>query len=303
MWKPKKIMVPTDFSTGSNEAIYFAAMLAEPFASEVNLFHAISLFEADPNNPDYRFPKIEEIYAALEETASERMDEIDKSHKNIKFRKIMVRGISPTEEIVSFAQDKKMDLIVMGTHGRSGLSHFMLGSVAEKIIRHMPCPVVTIRHPEGKEKRSYDGIKRIVVPIDFSPYSKQAVETAAVIAEKFGAELQFLHVIEEQVHPAHYVTGKTSIFAFVPDLMNKSEAAMEKFVNPSLKASVQRSFHVVEGRAHAAIVEFAEQQKAGLIAIASHGLSGLEHFLVGSTTERVVRHAKIPVLAVKARIS
>lgn len=303
MWKPKKIMVPTDFSTGSNEAIYFAVMLAEPFASEVTLFHAISLFEADPNNPDYRFPKIEEIYAALEETASKRMDEIDRSHQKIKFRKVMVRGISPTEEIVSFAQDQKMDLIVMGTHGRSGLSHFMLGSVAEKIIRHMPCPVVTIHHPGEKKKRSYAGIERIVVPIDFSPYSKQAVETAAVVAGKFGAELQFLHVIEEQVHPSHYVTGKTSIFAFVPDLMNKSEAAMKKFVEPNLPASVQRTFHVVEGRAHTAIVEFAEQQKAGLIAIASHGLSGLEHFLVGSTTERVVRHAKIPVLAVKARTS
>ncbi len=300
-WKPKHILVPTDFSSDANRAGYYAATMAEPWGSKVTLFHVIALFEYDPNDPSHHFPNAEEIYKSMEAAATRQMGEIHNKHKHVKFKNVMVRGISPAEEILRYAGENNVDLIVMGTHGRSGLSHFLLGSVAEKVIRHMPCPVMTIRYRDGEDDQ-VPSFKRIVVPIDFSAYSKQAVNYAVEIASKFDATLEFIHVIEEQIHPAYYVTGESSIFELIPDLRERSIDAMKEFVEEAIPKGLAHTFHVREGRAYQAIVKFAEEQNADLIVIATHGLSGLDYLLLGSTTEKVVRKSKTPVLAIRAEM-
>ncbi len=299
MWKPRKILVPTDFSRDANRAVYYAAYFSEPYESEVILLHVVSLFEHDPNNPQHNFPNIDEVYRSLETIATEQMDQIRQDHSHVQIRKEMIRGVSPAEEIINFARENQVDLIVMGTHGRSGLSHFLLGSVAEKVIRHMHCPVMTIRYIHGDTGRA-PRLKRIVVPIDFSAYSKQALGHAIELAGTFGASIEFLHVIEEQVHPSYYITGDTSIFKLIPDLRERSIAAMKEFVEKEIPDGIEHTFHVREGRAHSEIVKFAEEQDADLIVIATHGLSGLDYLLLGSTTEKVVRRSKTPVLSVRA---
>ena len=202
---------------------------------------------------------------------------------------------------MNYAREQEVDLVVMGTHGRTGLSHFLLGSVAEKVIRHVSCPVITLRYDHGDLEAVKD-IKRIVVPIDFSAYSKQALGYAVTLAKAFQATLELLHVIEDQVHPAYYVTGDTSIFNIIPDLRERSIDAMKEFVEREIPKQIEHTFHVREGRTHSEIIKFAEEQNADLIAIATHGLSGLDYLLLGSTTEKVVRKAKTPVLSVRAEL-
>ncbi|RMF59560.1 MAG: universal stress protein [Calditrichaeota bacterium] len=301
MWSPHKILVPTDFSRDANRALYYAEFLSAPYESEIILLHVISLFEHDPNNPEHTFPNAEEVYQTLEAAAASQLERLHHDHRHLRLRKETVRGISPAEEILNFAAREGVDLIVMGTHGRSGLSHFLLGSVAEKVIRHMQCPVITIRYTHGNGSLP-SRLKRVVVPLDFSAYSRQALNHAVALAQQHGAALALLHVIEERVHPAYYVTGDVSLFKLLPDLRERSIDAMKEFVEKEIPSGVEHTFHVREGKAHQEIVNFAEEQDADLIAIATHGLSGLDYLLLGSTTEKVVRKAKTPVLAVRAEM-
>ncbi|MFQ5630021.1 MAG: universal stress protein, partial [bacterium] len=162
-----------------------------------------------------------------------------------------------------------------------------------------PCPVLTIKQQRG-ENILQPKLEKFVVAVDFSNYSKVALFHAFDLASVFDASLEILYVIEEQVHPAFYVTGETSIMNIVPDLREKSITALREYVEKHVKKNVEHSTHVREGRAHTEIINFAEEQNADLIFMATHGLSGLDHFLIGSTTEKVVRKAKTPVFTVKA---
>ena len=297
--KFKKILVPTDLSDNAEQALAYAAQIATKYDGKITLFHVISLFQDDPNNPAYRFPNYEQVLSTMEETAQERFEKLEHEHKNVPIKKETVRGISAAEEIISYAQSKKYDLIVMGTHGRTGLSHFLMGSVAENVIRHQPCPVLTIKQVK-KEKIVAPKLEKFVVAVDFSNYSKMALVHAIDLAKIFGASLEVLYVIEEQIHPAFFVTGETSVLNIIPDLREKSIEALQEYVEKELKEKVEYSTHVREGRAHSEIMHFAEEQNADMIFMATHGLSGLDHFLIGSTTEKVVRKAITPVFTVKA---
>lgn len=298
--KIKKILVPTDFSDNADQALAYATKIAmSGDSSEITLFHVISLFQDDPNNPALRFPNVEQLLQSLEKTALSRFNELEILHQQISINKKTVRGISAAEEIINLANSEEIDLIVMGTHGRTGLSHFLMGSVAERVIRHQPCPILTIK--QSHAVRELEPIlEKFVVAVDFSNYSKMALIHAVDLASVFDATLEILYVIEEQIHPAFYVTGETSLLSIFPDLREKSLRALQEYAEKEIKNKVEYSTHVREGRAYSEIINFAEEQNADMIFMATHGLSGLDHFLIGSTTEKVVRKAKTPVFTVKA---
>ncbi len=300
MWTPKKILVPIDFSDDADLAVLHAVNIGRVYNSKIILFHVVSLFDNDPNNPDYHFPDVKEIYNKLEKIAADNMQQVQQTHLKVDFDQVVVRGISPAEEILLYEKEHGIDLIVMGTHGRSGLRHFLIGSVAERVIRNASCPVMSIRY--HKETESFaPKVQRILVPIDFSSYSRQTLSHAVDIARHFNASLEILHVIEEQVHPSYYVAGDISIFNLIPDLREKSLSALKEFTEKVITDDIEHTFHIREGRAHSEIARFAQDQEIDLIVIATHGLSGLEHFLIGSTTEKVIRKVNQPVLAIKMK--
>ena len=143
------ILVPTDFSKHSENALIYAAAFAEKFDTELHLLHvvqdlAVFIPEAVTAAPPIS-PPVEQITAAVREA----LDRIIDSHKLRKFTvHAEVREGSPFYEIIRYAKEQDVDLIIMGTHGRGGLVHVLLGSVAEKVVRKSPCPVLTVRHPE-----------------------------------------------------------------------------------------------------------------------------------------------------------
>ena len=142
-------------------------------------------------------------------------------------------------------------------------------------------------------------LNKVLFPTDFSVHSQKALTYAKEIAKLYGSKLQLLHVIEETVHPAFYVTGKTSIFELVPDIRIKSIQAMEKQLDETEGPWISSSIDVVEGRAAMEIIKFADNRDSDLIVIATHGLTGIEHMLIGSIAEKVVRQAQCPVFTVK----
>ncbi len=299
MLRIKKILYTTDFSECSLSVLPQAVYLANKYNAELHMLHAIVLYADDLHNPEYYFPDIDNLVSLLKKNAQERMNYELKGNdiKNIKVKKVQERGLSPAPVILDYCKDNNIDLIVMGTHGRRGIGHLFLGSVAEEVVRLAECPVVTIR--EGDDLMPIASKNNILVPVDFSIHSKTALEFALKIAPTYNARLQLLHVIEESIHPSFYAAGITSIFEFNSQLKTKSEQAIREMFESISGSDIEADIFVVEGRASSEIIKFAEEKSSDLIIIATHGLTGIEHLLLGSVTEKVVRMSKCPVLTIK----
>ncbi|MFZ0390937.1 MAG: universal stress protein, partial [Calditrichia bacterium] len=216
--------------------------------------------------------------------------------KGISVKTELGRGVSASDVILDHLNGNSFDLVIMGTHGRSGLKHFLQGSVAEKVVRFSPVPVLTVHRSLTSTQ-----IQKILVPIDFSAYSKSATDYAIEFARKTGATLSFMHTIEHDIHPSFYASGIDSIFQIDTELRDRVIENMRNFLSDQLPAEMTAQYHVSEGKAHKEIVEFSKENQVDLIVIATHGLTGLDYILLGSTTEKVVRWANCPVLTVRRK--
>ena len=292
----KKILVPVDFSDCSNKALEYAILFGEKYGAVLTLFHVVALFQEDVGETE-RMQELEEIVKRQEEKIRKQMSGSKEkvTARGVSVNTVIQRGINPADTILEFLDEQDFDLVIMGTHGRTGLKHVLQGSVAEKVVRLSPVPVLTIH----REVQKYD-FDDIVVPIDFSAHSLKAVEYATDLAQTFNSRLYFLHVIEQEIHPSFYAAGVTSIFEIDHDLKERVVQNMQEFVEDFLDESMTTEYVVREGKAHREIVEFAKEKGMDLIVIATHGLSGLEYLLLGSTTEKVVRWATCPVFTVKS---
>lgn len=293
--KFQNILVPIDFSEFSSNVLNYAIGLAEKFHSNLILLHAVVLFEDDVNEEE-RLEEYEEWVRKREKNINAHMkkNELRVNQKGISVDSVILRSISAADAILEYLNDHSCDLIIMGTHGRTGLKHIFLGSVAEKIVRLSPIPVLSV-HRSVQDFR----IENIIAPIDFSIYSKNAADYAISIAENFKAQVNFIHVIEKEIHPSFYASGVESIFQIDTGLQDRVIQNMQGFLEEQLNSDIKPRFMVKEGRAHREIVEYAKEEKADLIVISTHGLTGLEYLLLGSTTEKVVRWASCPVLTLK----
>jgi nucleotide-binding universal stress UspA family protein len=292
----QKILFPTDFSDTSSAALGHALMLADRFSAGLIMLHASTPKESEK---DFRFPQIEPAMNELEELLEGHLAQIigaEPSHQ-LRINRVVRRSNDPVTEICAFADQSDIDLIVMGTHGRTGLSHLLIGSVTEHVVRNARCPVMTVR--ACKESAEVAPYLDIVVPIDFSPYSQKALRYARTLAHLFDANLHLLHVLDQPAHPAYYGLGNDLLIRLNPDVQRRSHEEMESLISQMSSVEVTHQTHVREGRAYSEIVRFAQEQESDLIVMGTHGLSGLEHFLLGGTTEKVVRHAPCPVLTVK----
>ena len=141
----KKILVPTDFSEHSSKAIHYGAELAAKFGSELHLLHAIEMTPLLYGESAY-FPPDSE--AELEKAAARQLDDLpDCATGDLRIVRKVQHG-HPFVEIIRYAKENEIGLIVLGTHGRGAIAHMLLGSVAEKIVRKAPCPVLTVRDKE-----------------------------------------------------------------------------------------------------------------------------------------------------------
>jgi nucleotide-binding universal stress UspA family protein len=154
----KRVLAPTDFSSHSEKAVRFACGLAERFGADLHLVHVLS--EIIPAGPDPLLMPVmpPQFYQENEDRAKETLQRLlDPAWGKPKATVSAVRWGSPVEAIVDYAGEQKIDLLVIATHGRTGLSHVLLGSVAERIVRESPCPVLTIRDSTRPTKSAVAG--------------------------------------------------------------------------------------------------------------------------------------------------
>ncbi len=143
------------------------------------------------------------------------------------------------------------------------------------------------------------GIQRILVPIDFSIHSKNALRYAVPMAEQFGASLHLVYVVEPTIYPADLGFGQVVFPGVEEELSVKSAEELQGLIEGEIGARVKASYTVRTGKPHQEILQEAVEQNVDLIVVATHGHTGVEHMLFGSTAERVVRNANCPVLTIR----
>jgi nucleotide-binding universal stress UspA family protein len=287
----KKILFPTDFSDSANHALRQAVDLALVHKATLFIFHAILLHTDDPQQLK------NQLKDYLDQLEKETMESLKTKSDELKGRGVAVeisteRSVSPFEAIMDRVNTLQPDLIVMGTHGRSAFGKLLLGSVAEKVLRHAPCHVMTLRE-DSTIAEGYGGFQRILVPVDFTDHSHRAFEVAQSLVSKDGS-LVLVHVVASPIHPSFYAGGVTRLFQLDPELPKRIEENLLELLGGQTGEVV-----ATEGDVHAEIMRVSDEKKAQLVVIGTRGLSGVDHFLMGSVTEKVVRHSKIPVLTVK----
>jgi nucleotide-binding universal stress UspA family protein len=148
---PKVILVPTDFSDPSNEALAYAKDLAEAFNASIHLLHVVENPLSQPWALETYGTSLDAVLADFKAYGQQQLEKTMPDADRKKYNAERVIGVgSAFSEIRDYANAHHVDLIVMGTHGRGGLAHAMLGSVAERVVRYAPCPVLTIRQGDGR---------------------------------------------------------------------------------------------------------------------------------------------------------
>ena len=282
------IFHPTDFSNGAGRARAVALDLATRHGAELHLFHGQLVHLSE---------RSAEPLAALAETAvaeAERLVEQDPTRQVPTVQFSQLPAISAFEAIMERATEVQPDLIVMGTHGRSGLSRVLIGSTAEKVVHHWTGHVVTVRSAVEAAKQEPGRPYRILVPVDLSAGSAQALDAARWLARATDTKLDLLHVVEP-IPPFYYGGSAERGLSAAGDQRQFFEGVLREWSGDIEGAT----WTVTDGSAPVEIARVAKNRKADLVVMGTRGLTGLPHMLIGSVTERVCRTCDTPVLVVR----
>ena len=296
------ILLPTDFSACANAALHQAVTIAERFQGTVTMLHVVAIHESDSSNIKNLIAASSLSYDKIMTSAEEMLHTKDGMIETpVLIEKVLLRGISPTSEILSYAAEHNPDLIVMGTHGRTGIRRLIMGSVAEKIIRLSESPVMTVRCGSDGKPQGYPNYRSILLPVDFSKASTNALLTASEIARKYGSILTLLHVTEAPEFTGYLGSDDLEDKELSNNQIEEAENTLADLLPKAPLDGIEVYTRVVFGRPGRKIVEFAHKEDIDLIIIPSHGKSGFEKLLMGSTVNKVVHRADIPVLVLKGK--
>ncbi|MEO8484635.1 MAG: universal stress protein [Acidobacteriota bacterium] len=284
-----RVLCAVDLSDASRLALRQALFVARQHDATVRVIHVL-----DPGSPPSTregtlFDITPEMRAAVEEDLNWLVAALLDAEVPIDTH-VREGRVVPT--ILEEAEAMKADIIVIGTHGRSGFQRLALGSVAGKIIRAAPCPVLAVPPPV---KDDAPVLARVVLcPTDFSPAARAAVDYARFMAQHSGAALSLVTVTE-------WPFGESPEPGPIADLMHSIDAEAQRHLDGArLEAGPPIRTSVLHGKPWKVIVDFARRERAGLIVMGATGRETHGLALLGSTTAHVVREGVCPVLTVPA---
>jgi nucleotide-binding universal stress UspA family protein len=290
----RSIVVATDFSPLSEAAAARAVTLAKLDGAAVHLVHALSLpLLVSPYDVAMPPNVWEDLRAAAERQIEQQRAQIE--GEGVKQATAEIAEASdPAQAIAAAVESHRADLVVMGTHGHRGLEHAILGSVAERTLRHATCPILAVKEEAA---RAAEPIRRILLAVDFSPDSDRAVELTAGLAGRLGAHVDVVHAL---VLPQDHFA---SLAAFGVELEQKVRATVSEALDAVglklEKHDVPVTLITRPGRPSVVVSEVARESGSQLIVMGSRGRSGLAHVLLGSVAERTLRLAPCGVLVAR----
>lgn len=298
----ERILLATDGSMSARPAEELAETLAKAFEATLAL---VRVLEFEPwRDLEYQ---VNQLY--LNDRRREIREQLGAAVDAFRARGVSVEQYDPvgvpSQEIIELASRLQSDLVVLGTHGRSGLDHVLIGSTAERVVRGAPCPVATIKAAatSGQAAGSPVGggsggtLGRLLVPVDFSDCSQEALEYAVRLGERFGSTLTLLHVVEPVAYGldftlSHALTGAA--------LRNQIERAIDDLIGAFSRKGLRADRQIVPGLPADVITRVAEVQGSEAIVMGTHGRRGWSHVRFGSVAESVVRQARCPVFTIRS---
>jgi nucleotide-binding universal stress UspA family protein len=297
-----KILLPLDGSTTAEVVLPYARALAAALSVPVHLLQVM--------DPETLIPS-----AAAERGPSHNVLTAERGHNGEYLKKLAalftdpaavsssVRIGKPAEVIIEVAGTNHDTLIAMATHGRSGLRRWLLGSVAEKVLLGAAIDVLLIRATDPIEsKKASAHLERLVIPLDGSQLAEQTLPSAVELAKKMNLEVLLLRVY--LMPGVAYPTG-----GYVPDwklLDQRTRQTATEYLQEKINQlrsqglEGRASFKVLEGNAAEKIIDVAQEIPESLIAMSTHGASGVGRWVLGSVTQRVIRHSDTAVIVVRA---
>jgi nucleotide-binding universal stress UspA family protein len=279
----REVLLPTDLSAEAERALEHARLLCQRFAARITLYHAVEV--PDPSFAHWAFAHGHQVWCQASQEAEKALC-WRASQLGVETAVVVERTSSVHRALLQRIKTTQPDLTVMATHGRQGVSHLLMGSVTEKVVQQVHRPVLCIRSTEHAGSLPY---RRILVPTDLSLVSRLPFPVGAYLARAFEAEIIGLHVVPS-------VTLAT--LSGVPEtrpVVIPSEAHLWKFFQADFEG-IPLTAQVHTGPVWERIVHVARTEKADLIVMSTRGHDSLADRILGSNTERVVRHAPCPVL-------
>ncbi len=298
----KKILVPTDFSEFSQYALKYACAFAKISGGSIECVHIVDTTFSTVGSGGVYAPtaSLEKAMQAIRAQAKKELDHfVRKEHLlGVEVKPHLREGIAG-EEIVKLADEVHADLIIIPSHGRSGLDRLVFGSVCDKVLRLAKIPVLIVKHPEH-EALAKDGslnLKRILCPIDFSAFSQSTLPAAVELAKQFSATIVLAHIAD-----ARFDYPEWTAQVALNNTQYLVEAAKENLqrISKELK-EVKSEIHVSVGVPHHSLVDLTHSGEIDMVMMPTHGRKGIAHALLGSVTERVARGAECPVLVVRPK--
>jgi nucleotide-binding universal stress UspA family protein len=295
--KIRQILAPTDFSPAAAEACSLAARLANRLEARLVVFHAVPLVDLAQEIGTRKDRTRESVLSDARQGLQAWLEEaVPAEWRRFLAIEVQLAVGDPAQEIAAAAAGA--DLIVMGTHGRSGLAHLVMGSVTAAVLRTARVPVLALR--AGQADRPLTAVKRILWATDLSATSEGAWRYALLLADMLAAEVFLLHVVSA----AQVVVGPGLPAPFPGEWLDAEIAARDRDLASRQGEVEARGLaarrKVTVGAPAATILAEAEVEQADLIVTGTHGRRGLPHVLLGSVAETVIRKAPCPVLAVQA---
>ncbi len=320
--QPKRIMCAIDFSDFTGEILAYSIALCNQFHAKLFLVHVTidvtTLFEHNETSLDgetlHRL-HIRNARKSLEDLAKEVTTEYE----------IVLGKGDPADEIRGIALKENIDMVITATHGKSGIKRFLIGSVTEKLMKTIHCPLLVLHTqdhdfiPRGDSEMK---LKKVLVGCDFSSDCKLAVDYGLSLAQEYQAELYLTHVIKPTEHvelkasdyinviPVGYVHWENSYYFEIQKKVTEENqrrtaklwGRLEKqlyFMIPEDCQWCTPHTTLLTGEPYKELIKYAREQEIDMIVLGIRGHTLWEKLLVGSTTDRVIRHAPCPVLAVR----
>jgi nucleotide-binding universal stress UspA family protein len=294
----RRVVCPVDFSPISKRALDHAAVIARWYEAELVVLHVVPFMPTI-----FGFPAAVDSAAVAAADADAVLPELTRvvaqAETMVSATQAMVRSGSPAVEILRYAVEAKADLLVVGTHGRTGFERFMLGSVTEKVLRKAPCPVLTVpARCEGHPERPV--FARILCGAEFSEASDHAAGYALALAQEANGRLTLLHVVDWLPDKNLAKYPEFDPVAYREVVMREARRRLEALVPEEARNWCEPDLRISCGKPYREILRVAAEDQADLIVLGVHGLGPMDRLLFGSTTQHVVRQALCPVLTVTA---
>ena len=294
-----RMLIPLDGSIVAEQVLPYARFLAKALAIPVELLEVVDpealALLSNPRQGRY----VDTILAEGIESSKNYLETIGRSFQGAKVKSLVEKGKAEDVVIEKAAADKNT-LIVMATHGRSGIQRWLLGSVADKVLHGATNHVLLVRANDGGKTDGEAALKTVIVPLDGSPLAEQVLPYVVELAKKVKLELVLIRAYA--LPPA--ISAEDYGF-YSADLLDHLEAETRDYlagkVNEVKQKGVENVTSVVNtGYGAEEIITLGRHTPDNFIAMSTHGRSGIQRWVLGSVTDRVVRHSGDPVLIVRS---